>query len=244
LCSDATDCVFNARCYADAKTLVDADNPTTTDLLLNPAVRDLAFVDVDGDGKLEMCDPGEWINSEARIIGTVTNVSGDVVVGALVKVVGTNFSAVTAADGTYTIEGVPEGVYDLTASKAPYADDFSLDTDVYAEVTVDFVLSHPSDVCEADCSYISDSVCHADCQGKSGCWFYDDTTLSVCDGQGVGFVKNYGGGQVVECCTGQPYEKVVIPAQVDIDAEKVFRVVKVVQLPDGRLGKMVVYTFR
>jgi hypothetical protein len=185
--------------------------------------------------------------SVARVTGSVTEVSGAVVTDALVEVLGIGFSGLSDASGNYIIEGIPEGTYDMVARKGGYSPEFVYDVNMVGDVAVDFVLSRPaagvSGICEADCSYTDDNVCHSDCQGRAGCWFYDATTQTVCDEQGVGFIKDYGSGKVVECCTGVPYEEVSIPAVVEVEAERVFKIVRIVQLPDGSFGKLVVYTF-
>lgn len=56
-----------------------------------------------------------------NIAGTVTDaVSGSGIGGALVTVEGTNFSATTSSDGSYSINDIPEGTYDVTASADGY----------------------------------------------------------------------------------------------------------------------------
>ncbi|NUT34679.1 MAG: PKD domain-containing protein [Hamadaea sp.] len=55
--------------------------------------------------------------ANGSVTGTVTN-AGTPVAGAAVSVVGTSFTATTAANGTYTIGNVPPGAYTVTATAA------------------------------------------------------------------------------------------------------------------------------
>jgi len=54
------------------------------------------------------------------IAGTVTDQAGAPVAGATVGVGGTAFTATTAADGSYTITGVPAGTYSVSAGASGY----------------------------------------------------------------------------------------------------------------------------
>jgi formylglycine-generating enzyme required for sulfatase activity len=56
----------------------------------------------------------------ATLQGTVTDQDGQPLEGAWVKIEGENFSVFTAADGTYSIAQIPEGVYSVTFTKSGY----------------------------------------------------------------------------------------------------------------------------
>jgi hypothetical protein len=109
---------------------------------------------------------------------------------------------------------------------------------------LDFVLNRNTGGCSDDCTLFWTSICDASCDGKGDCRFYDETAKEVCDGQSRGFLKEYSPAKNIVCCSGEPYGRADLPARFDVDAEHVARVVRPVQLPDGRLGRMVVYTFK
>jgi len=59
--------------------------------------------------------------------------------------------------------------------------------------------------CEPDCTYVSDNVCHPECDGINGCSFYDETAKEKCDGVSKGWVVSYNNsGYRISCCTGSP----------------------------------------
>lgn len=77
-----------------------------------------------------------------RIDGTVTATSGSPIQGATVVVVGTPGTAVTGADGRYTIFGVSAGVHSIRATMIGYApEDRQLRVDAGAAARADFSLT-------------------------------------------------------------------------------------------------------
>ena len=173
--------------------------------------------------------------------GTVRNVSGSPVSGALVKVLGTGFSATTAADGTYAISSVPSGTYDLTASKPSdgYEGATSLKTNVASgTITVSFTLLHSLGSCTNDCTTIGSNKCDASCHGKGLCWFYNDVTKAACDGT-FGIVE-LPGGKSVNCCQGQSYTP--IKATISVPSSNIITTKKPV-VYNGRLLNMVFVLF-
>jgi len=75
------------------------------------------------------------------ITGTVTNTSGDVIIGA--KVIADVYSDFTTNDGTYILDDIPVETYTVTASAIGYNDESSTDVVVSEGNTtvVDFVLT-------------------------------------------------------------------------------------------------------
>jgi len=66
-------------------------------------------------------------NKSGSVSGTVTDVTGEAIERATVKLEGTIFSAMTGANGFYTISNIPDPVtYTVTASKSGF-DSFSID---------------------------------------------------------------------------------------------------------------------
>ncbi len=127
LCDKPSDCVYNGKCYSDIITVAATFFGNDQTAAWNSAAwqKEVA-VDVNGDGKLEVCDPGQWQNPVGTVAGTVTDITSGAPIGtATVNMAGTSnpaktYSATTAADGTYTISNVDAGTYDMTASKAGY----------------------------------------------------------------------------------------------------------------------------
>ncbi len=60
-----------------------------------------------------------------------------------------------------------------------------------------------SSECQSDCT-MNDGVCYAECNGSSGCEFYNNETLNLCDGANDGDRFEYSEDYEVECCTGTP----------------------------------------
>ena len=80
-------------------------------------------------------DPG-------AVTGTVTDADGPLSGATVTLDDGLTYSTTTAANGSYTIDGVDPGTYDVTASAAGYVPDTEEDVEVEAgqTVTVDFTL--------------------------------------------------------------------------------------------------------
>ncbi len=70
------------------------------------------------------------------LAGTVTDAgTGSGIQGASVNVEGTNFSATTGSDGSYSIDDIPEGTYNVTASADGYVSETSQATVIGNETT-------------------------------------------------------------------------------------------------------------
>ena len=108
---------------------------------------------------------------------------------------------------------------------------------------MDFTLDIGPDVCSNDCTFTSDNVCHAECAGLNGCSFYDSNVQSVCDGQTKDFTLDYPGGQLVQCCTAEPFTPQLVKAESQINATNVYRVTRIVSYR-GKPVKLVVDIFR
>jgi hypothetical protein len=177
--------------------------------------------------------------------GTVTNVTHSAVSNADVAIVGTSFATKSLTGGSYALFNVPSGTYTVLGSKPAdgYADKITDNVDISTCPTLlDIVLLRNLGDCTDDCT--KDGICSSDCNDRGNCHFYDETAMNVCDGQRAGFVKQYSATKEIVCCSGEPYSKVSMSANFQVDAKHVARVLKPVQLPDGRLGKLIVYTFR
>jgi hypothetical protein len=200
-------------------------------------------------GKLEVpavCDPGTWMPEElpASITGFVRNISvenekgscpaqGCPVEGAEVRILGTGLTSISAADGSYLVENVPEGTYDIAVSKQNdgYEESVVLGVLLSRSVEQDFILVKPLGNCNDDCT-TSDGLCSTSCGGKGLCRFFSEQTEQICERAAPGIVY-LGNGQQISCCTGGPYTPV--KADVQICADNV--VAK--RIPVLRQGQMV-----
>lgn len=184
---------------------------------------------------------GQWSQGTGNIIGTVRNATNDPVAGATVRVLGTSFSDTTTPAGTYTINNVPSGTYDVSASKPTdgYDDATALNVDVVTgTVTVDFTLLLSLGGCTNECTKAGSNACDASCDGKGSCKFYSGETKQACDGT-FGIIGMSGGRQV-SCCEGQPYT--LQKADVTVQAKEIIKTVKPV-VYQGKLVNMVTLLF-
>lgn len=184
---------------------------------------------------------GQWSQGTGNIIGTVRNTTNDRVGGATVRVLGTSFSDTTTPAGTYTINSVPSGTYDISASKPAdgYDDATALNVDVVSgTVTVDFTLLLSLGGCTNECTKAGSNTCDASCDGKGSCKFYSDETKQACDGT-FGIV-GLSGGRQVGCCEGRPYT--LQKADVTVQAKEIIKTVKPV-VYQGKLVNMVTLLF-
>ncbi|MFH1182399.1 MAG: carboxypeptidase-like regulatory domain-containing protein [Candidatus Woesearchaeota archaeon] len=252
LCDKTTDCVYNGKCYSDIKAVAATFFSSITN-----AAQSNWWAEVSADTNLdrakEVCDPGQWTNFYGVLEGTVTNTGGVVVSGAIVTIVGESafsMTTTTAGDGTYTLPDIPVGTYDIYVTAPGYQPASQVGKYIqFSQNSLDFTIANfvlvPGSVtCNNDCTLKGTVLCSAGCHGQGGCLFYDENVKVICDGQPSGFVKEYSSGLDVVCCDGVPYPKMNILANFQVDAKHVARVVKAVQLPDGRLGKMIVYAFK
>lgn len=185
----------------------------------------------------------------ATIWGYVRDIYTNPIVGARVEafndiVATTKNYSITNSNGYYELKfgNVSGSPFDLVASAGGYDPSPYADYSLFPGVSVqqNFQLAVLAGNCNDDCTSLGSNLCSATCDGRGDCRFYDATTMALCDGKPVTSVVRYG-NQLVNCCEGSPYTP--MPAKFEVDAKHVARVVKIVQLPDGRLGKMVIYTF-
>ncbi len=179
----------------------------------------------------------------ACVVGSVKDADGNNISGAFIQIIGTPYTATSSA-GTYAIAPTDSGSYTMSASKSPFTPTILPNTQISpsAITQVDFVLGTGPSMCESDCTYLSDSLCHQDCWGTNGCTFYDSIAASTCNSQASGFRLPYGGGQEIQCCTGSPYMPAKIKATTEIDSSNVVRIVKIA-LYEGKLIKIVIDVF-
>ncbi|MBI2175806.1 carboxypeptidase regulatory-like domain-containing protein, partial [Candidatus Woesearchaeota archaeon] len=129
LCDKQSDCVYAGKCYSDVKLVASTFFGSDLAGVWGSNWKSEVSADVHGDGKVEVCDPGQWQNPAGAVAGMVTDSTTAASIGGVtVNMVGTPpnqgiaYSAITAADGTYVVSSVDAFTYDVTASKSGYVD--------------------------------------------------------------------------------------------------------------------------
>ena len=191
------------------------------------------------------CILGDWW---PKISGNVTDVYGYAIQGAEVRVVGAYFrgghvgTGNTDSAGEYYIY-VPNGTYDVLASKRTgsnifygYEDTVFFSVDIQEPIRVDFVLRNRSTDCTEDCTK-SDGLCHASCDGLSGC----SNFIADCDLAAPGIIRNATSGEFFNCCNNATVPS-RLPADVSVCGDNVVKFVRPVVLR-GQFVNMILVVF-
>ncbi|MBI3051604.1 carboxypeptidase regulatory-like domain-containing protein [Candidatus Woesearchaeota archaeon] len=256
-CTSGNSCTHNGKCYQDLDTYTSAKGLQRKDVI-SQVDKDRVYQDTNGDGFLEVCEanfhPGRWVTPTGAVSGRVTDAGGNSISGAEVKILGTKNRTLTDAAGNYLIKGVNASSlslkYDMISSRAPFSPSTKKDVLIpdFDTSIVNFVLGYGPTLCEGDCTFSNDEMCHSECQGTNGCLFYDQAAIAACDGLHTGFTRPYSyleSGELeyeLRCCTGKPKEPVRIKATVKINSPSVARITKTVYY-EGRLVKMIIDVF-
>jgi len=254
ICDKLGDCVYNGICYSDLDDVVSSTYSiaeglsfgTRTEAWQDPVYKPEVSAEVNTDvSTIEYCDPGEWYtNPTGDLTGIVTNVTLDAVQGAVVKVLGTSFQGTTNNLGVYTINNIPDGTYDLVASKPgdAYEEALALGVAIPAFGVTDifFVLTHPKGNCNDDCTK-ADGLCRAECQGKGLCNFANEQTADACNLAAPGLIgdPDIPGNQIL-CCTGNSFSP--IKADINVCGDNVISTRRPV-LFKGKIVNMVLTVF-
>lgn len=196
-------------------------------------------LDNDCDGLTDCNDS----DCDGSIAGTVKNQDDQPVLSADVsakKDTTTVKSATTNSQGSYAISTINCGTYNLIASHPDYAPQTKSNVVVnpQQQTIVDFSLALGTS-CEADCTYASDNIIHAACDGKNGCTFYDAISKAACDNSQPGWVRDYNESHYVTCASGSPQPKVEIAASVSCSSGTLVKVTRIV-VYNGKPVKLVV----
>ena len=194
------------------------------------------------------------VDALADVDGTVINVSGGPIEGALVDILSPlELNDITDENGNYFIGDVPKGEYDIVASKdgfEPSTQKFEIDDEV---VTVNFILYPAGTECKPDCSKTSDEkpVCHMDCDGINGCNFSDVVIRNKCTRDGmegwgipVGNTVSYNKTHKATCCEGEPYlYKRIKGTSIKLPkSENIIRITRIVFFR-GQFARMIIDMF-
>ncbi|MBI5389319.1 hypothetical protein HZB01_02980 [Candidatus Woesearchaeota archaeon] len=228
-CAAPNACVWGGGCHYDATETLCGDG-----------------IDNDCDGFTDNCDID--CNTAANcpfVNGTITscdNIS-QTISQTNVLLLGRNtldqvksYGVSTNSQGYFNV-GAEVGSYDLTGSKQNF---LATTTPINVAVGVNqynFCLTSYTGPCEADCSYQSDSVCHATCQGTNGCLMNQSVFDSgVCNNREVGQVVAFNATHDVVCCGGAPYPQTSVKGTVQTDSENAIKVTRVVYYK-GKLAR-------
>ncbi|MEK6947276.1 MAG: hypothetical protein AABX32_06740, partial [Nanoarchaeota archaeon] len=244
-CQVASSCVYNGVCYSDG-----------------------AKLDINGDGILDRCvahSPGQWIpdfeidctngidddldgltdcadaDCNGNLNGKAVNQNNQLIsfvdITAKKDLVPVK-SVQTAQDGTYSMN-IGCGDYNVIAAHSIYAPQAKLAfVPPRGDLSVNFTMVKGTS-CESDCTYASDNLVHASCDGKNGCGFYDATAKAACDLSQPGWVRDYGSSSYVVCPSGSPQLKVEIQASLSCASGTIIKATRIV-VYNGKPVKLVV----
>ena len=197
--------------------------------------------DNDCDGYVDEC-----------VIGTVTNVSLELIKSAEIKILGLVLSDITDANGDYFICDLDLGTYDIGASKKGFNPDTKQFTFDGTTININFTLYTAGSDCRPDCSKTNDEipVCHMDCEGINDCHFYDNTLRDICTRNGemigvpVGNTVSYNETHKATCCEGSPYfyKKTLGTSLVFPESENIIRITRIVFFR-GQFARMIIDVF-
>ena len=197
-------------------------------------------VDNDCDGATDCADS----DCAGSITGTVKNQQDQPVLSADVsakKDLTTINSATTGQQGTYSINSINCGTYNLIASHPDYAPQTQILTLApKQQFTKNFSLVLGTS-CEPDCTFAADYIIHASCDGKNGCAFYNSISKAACDNSQPGWLRDYNETHYVTCASGVPQPKVEIQASVNCASGTIVKVTRIV-VYNGKPVKLVVAT--
>ena len=187
---------------------------------------------------------------DGSITGIVKNQDNQSISGADVsakKDLTTVKSSTTNQQGVYTISPLNCGSYNLVASHSDYAPQTKNDVAVSPQQQTISNFGGPGESgylvlgtsCEADCTFASDKIIHASCDGKAGCTFYDSIAKSACDNSQPGWFRDYNSSHFITCASGTPNPKIEIKASVSCASGTLVKVTRIV-VYNGKPVKLVV----
>ena len=223
-CGDSL-CDQSPNVYDSTRTA--AENPCTDGL------------DNDCDLKTDCNDT----DCDGSVTGTVKNKDSNPVSSADVsakKDPTTVKSSTTNSLGNYNIAPIACGSYNLVASHPDYAPKTQAITlSPNQQMALNFEGMVLGTSCEPDCTFASDNIVHASCDGKNGCSFYDSVSKAACDNAQPGWFREYNSSHFVTCASGSPQPKVEIQASVSCESGTLVKVTRIVTY-NGKPVKLVV----
>ena len=221
-------------------------NPYQTKICCKTACKSASETNC-GDGIDNDCDNLIDCNDAdcgGSIAGAVKNLNAQGISSADVsakKGLTTIASATTNQQGGYSIAQINCGTYNLVASHPDYAPaTMTISPQSGQQLTADFSLVLGTS-CEQDCTFASDNIVHASCDGKNGCAFYDSIAKAACDNSQPGWVRDYDSSHYVVCASGAPQSKLEIKASVSCASGTLVKVTRIV-VHNGKPVRLVVAT--
>lgn len=244
-CQNPSSCVYNGVCYPDGyKGDINGDGVMERCVAHSPGqwIPDFEIdctngIDDDMDGLIDCADAdcdgnlnGKTINQDSQLISFVDITAKKDLVP--VK------SVQTGQDGTYSMN-IGCGDYNVMASHSIYSPQTKLAfVPPRGEVSLNFSLVKGTS-CESDCTYASDTLVHASCDGKNGCMFYDSIAKTACDLSQPGWVRDYDSSNYIVCPSGNPQLKVEIQASLSCASGTIIKATRIV-VYNGKPVKLVV----
>ena len=153
-------------------------------------------------------------------------------------------SSATNQQGIYSIANINCGTYSLIASHQDYAPKTKSNVAVNPQQQTIVNFDGESSLvlgtsCEPDCTFASDDIVHAACDGKNSCSFYDSTAKAACDNSQPGWVRDYNSTHYVTCASGSPQPKIEIQASVSCESGTLVKITRIV-VYNGKPVKLVV----
>ncbi len=196
-------------------------------------------IDNDGNGLTDCQDN----SCDGSVTGNVRNQNSQSISSATITAkidIQTASSVQSSQQGFYSI-GLHCGNYNLVASHPDYASSSqSISIAPNQQLSRDFSLLLGSS-CEQDCTYVSDNIVHASCDGKNGCAFYDSIAKAACDNSQPGWVRDYNATHYITCALGTPQPKIELQASISCSSGTLVKVTRIV-VYNGKPVKLVVAT--
>lgn len=195
-------------------------------------------IDNDCDGLIDCADP----DCAGTLNGTIKNQDNQALAYAQVDAQQglTTVKSIKADKNGAYLGNVNCGTYNLVASRPDYLPKTKTNIviPIKQTVTANFTLILGTS-CEQDCTYASDNIVHAACDGKNGCAFYDSVAKAACDNSQPGWFRDYDSTHYVECASGSPQLTTKTEANVTCESGTLVKITRIV-LYNGKPVKLIV----
>ncbi|MBI2660210.1 carboxypeptidase regulatory-like domain-containing protein [Candidatus Woesearchaeota archaeon] len=157
-------------------------------------------------------------------------------------------SSTTNSQGSYSIANINCGTYNLVASHPGHAPQTKSNVPVNPQQQTISNFGGPGESgsslvlgtsCEPDCTYASDNLVHASCDGKNGCTFFDSISKAACDNSQPGWFREYNSTHFITCASGSPQPNIEILASVSCTSGTLVKITRIV-VYNGKPVKLVV----
>ncbi|MFH1133043.1 MAG: carboxypeptidase regulatory-like domain-containing protein [Nanoarchaeota archaeon] len=159
---------------------------------------------------------------------------------ARVRIIGQqNYDSYTDSNGSYLHPVLSNRVYTVIASSPGFGPEVVYNVFMNQSREINFTLFPQASLCQDDCT-MGDSICYADCEGWNNCYYFDINASQLCNMRQPGFVVDYDGSRVIDCCEGSPHSPLPTRiVEVNASEQHAVRVTRIV-MKDGVPVRMVV----